>query len=169
MGGLLAWILEKFQSWSDSGGNDPESSGITMDEILTDVMLYWVTQCIGSSFRLYYETLILAPGRKVEPILGYVPVPTGVIWANKELFKFPRHWAEVAYNLKHWSVQEKGGHFFALEQPDAFVQDVSHFFTNVIDFEECKKNPSKPGQGRGFEPGKYLFLAGLVAASVVTV
>merc|ERR1719359_966152 len=59
--GLLAWLLEKFQTWSDCGQGPPENSGISMDEILTNVSLYWFTQSIGSSFRLYYESLAIQP------------------------------------------------------------------------------------------------------------
>merc|ERR1712070_284574 len=82
--GLLAWILEKFQSWSDSGSAGPETSGITKDEILTNVMVYWTTQTITSSCRLYYETLGHAPGQglRLDAIPGYIAVPTGVLQAN---------------------------------------------------------------------------------------
>merc|ERR1719188_522284 len=124
--GLLAWLLEKFQSWSDAGSGPPEASGLRMDQILTNVMVYWVTQSIGSSFRLYYESLGHHPASRGQTCTpnGYVAVPTGVLWAKREVIKPPRHIVAAAYNLKHWSVQAQGGHFFALEQPKTFVADV---------------------------------------------
>ena len=118
--GLLAWILEKFQTCSDCHGGRPEESGLTKDEILTDVMVYWTTQSITSSCRLYYETLGLHPqaeqksSRSSSRHFGnYVSVPTGVIWSPAEIIKVPRKVAELFFNIKHWSTPSKGGHFFA--------------------------------------------------------
>mmetsp|Transcript_53352 Transcript_53352/g.170948 ORF Transcript_53352/g.170948 Transcript_53352/m.170948 type:complete len:446 (+) Transcript_53352:55-1392(+) len=167
--GLLAWILEKFQSWSDSRGGGPEDAGITKDEILTNVMVYWVTQTIASSCRIYYETLPYRPGAtggllSAGGAPGYVPVPTGVLWARSELIKAPRHVAALAFNIKHWSPQEKGGHFFALEQPELLVADVRRFFREVVSFEQCKASPPRPGQGRPTEPGRYALLAAAAGA-----
>ncbi|CAJ1437262.1 unnamed protein product [Effrenium voratum] len=158
--GLLAWFLEKFQSWSDCEHGRPEDSGISMDEILTHVMIYWTTQSITSSCRLYYETLPLHSGAK--PLTGsYVTVPTGVIWA-KDIFLLPRKVAQQVYvNLRHWSVQPKGGHFFASEQPKLFAEDLHRFFYEVIDFQSCLRS----AHGRTpFQPGRYLLL-GLAALS----
>eukprot|EP00927_Polykrikos_kofoidii_P055170 TRINITY_DN49457_c0_g1_i1.p1 TRINITY_DN49457_c0_g1~~TRINITY_DN49457_c0_g1_i1.p1 ORF type:complete len:440 (-),score=39.04 TRINITY_DN49457_c0_g1_i1:51-1370(-) len=164
--GLLAWILEKFQSWSDCGKSGPEEAGLSKDDILTNVMVYWVTQTIASSCRIYYETLGTAPGvAKTLSSEGYVAVPTGVIWAN-DIFKFPRFLIELNYNLKQWSVLPKGGHFFAFEQPVAFVREVVHFFKKVIDFETCKRECPRQGQGRPIEKGRlvmYLALCGSLA------
>ncbi|CAK0811733.1 unnamed protein product [Prorocentrum cordatum] len=83
--GLLAWLLEKFQSWSDCGRAGPEESGLTKDDILTNVMVYWTTQTIASSCRIYYETLGHAPARRKQAYFlgsplnyhGYIAVPTG--------------------------------------------------------------------------------------------
>jgi len=164
--GLLAWILEKFQSWSDSRGGQPEDSGLTKDEILTDVMVYWLTESIASSFRLYYETLPHHPTAKGgSDFPPYVAVPTGVLWAKSELFKLPRHMAALGFNLKHWSPQDMGGHFFAFEKPKLMAADIQHFFHKVIDIEQCKAHPPRPGQGRPFEPGKYALLV-LTAVAV---
>lgn len=150
--GLLAWILEKFQSWADCGSGPPENSGLTKDEILTNVMVYWVTQTIASSCRIYYEVLPYSPHAKPMN-MGYVAVPTGVLMTN-DILCFPRFMLELYYNVKHWSVQKRGGHFFALEQPEAFIKEVVHFFKGVLDFEECKAKCPKPGQGRPLELGR---------------
>jgi pimeloyl-ACP methyl ester carboxylesterase len=123
--GLLAWIVEKFRTWSDCDG-DVERS-FTRDELLTNVMIYWVTQTIASSCRLYCENR--RGGR-----YGFdqvVKVPTGVAVFPKEIYRAPRRFAEPRFNLVHWSVQPRGGHFAALEQPALFVEDVRAFFRKV--------------------------------------
>jgi pimeloyl-ACP methyl ester carboxylesterase len=123
--GLAAWIVEKFRAWSDCGG-DVETR-FSKDELLTNVMIYWVTQTIASSCRLYCENR--RGGR-----YGFdqvVKVPTGVAVFPKEIYRAPRRFAEPRFNLVHWSVQPRGGHFAALEQPELFVEDVRAFFRKV--------------------------------------
>lgn len=162
--GLLAWLLEKFQSWSECGRAGPEQSGLTKDEILTNVMVYWTTQTIASSCRIYYETFGHAPVKRNQQYIlgsplnyhGYIPVPTGIILSPSEIFKFPRIVAELSYNLKHVTSPSVGGHFFAFEQPDMFVEDVVTFFKKVIDFGECKSSCPKFGQGRKMEHGRII-------------
>lgn len=156
--GLLAWILEKFQTWSDNHGGRPEDSGLTMDEILSDVMVYWTTQSITSSCRLYYETLGLHPPqpgiRSFSPnkAMGtYVAVPTGVIWSPAEIIKVPRKVAELCFNIKHWSTPSRGGHFFAFEQPELMAEDLNRFFFEVIHFPDCvSEATSSTARGRGW-------------------
>ena len=125
--GLLAWILEKFRTWSDCGGR-PENA-FTRDQILTNVMLYWVTQTITSSVRLYWEAR--QGGGWAEPP-GYVSVPTGVArYPKEEVMRFPRAWVERHYNVTHWAVLPRGGHFAAMEQPELFAADLRAFFRTV--------------------------------------
>ena len=144
--GLLAWILEKFQSWSDSRGGRPEASGLTMDEILTNVMVYWTTQSITSSLRLYYETLQSHPPLKEKktsvPKLRQVSVkvPTAVLWAHHDLYKLPRSVVALCYNIRQWTKPSKGGHFFAFEQPEIIAADIERFFCHTLDFQHCKKH-----------------------------
>jgi epoxide hydrolase len=121
--GLLAWIVEKFRAWSDCDG-DPERC-FTKDQLLTNVMLYWVTQTATSSARLYWEH------RHSAEAPEYVGVPTGVARFPKELLRYPRSWVEQSYNVTHWSVMPRGGHFAAMEQPALFVDDVRAFFRTV--------------------------------------
>jgi epoxide hydrolase len=124
--GLLAWIIEKFQAWSDCDG-DPENA-FTRDQLLTNVMLYWVTRTITSSARLYREAR-LADTRGAAP--PYVGVPTGVGRYPKEVLRFPRPWVEQQYNVTHWAVMPRGGHFAAMEQPTLFAEDLRTFFRTV--------------------------------------
>jgi pimeloyl-ACP methyl ester carboxylesterase len=123
--GLAAWIVEKFRGWSDCNG-DVETR-FTKDELLTNVMLYWVTQSITSSMRLYCET---ERGRTPGP-LPRVETPTAAAIFPKELTKTPRAWAEAAFNLKRFTVFASGGHFAALEEPEALVGDIRAFFREV--------------------------------------
>jgi pimeloyl-ACP methyl ester carboxylesterase len=125
--GLLAWIVEKFRSWSDCGGH-PENS-FTRDQLLTNVMLYWVTQTITSSARLYWET---RQGGMWEETPEFVGIPTGVArYPGEEILRFPRAWVERHYNVTHWAVMPRGGHFAAMEQPELFAQDLRSFFRTV--------------------------------------
>lgn len=121
--GLAAWIVEKFRTWSDCDG-DVESV-FTKDEMLTNIMIYWVTGAIGSSFWPYYDRLhsgdSLPPGSRVA-------VPTAHIALPREIVRPPRARAERRFNIQRWTVHPKGGHFAALEQPEALVEDIRAFF-----------------------------------------
>lgn len=121
--GQLAWIVEKFWSWTDCDGH-PENV-LTRDEILDNVMLYWATASGASSARLYWESFSTWGGG------GPVRVPTGVASFPKEILRAPRSWCEGNYNITHWTTMPRGGHFAAFEQPDLFVDDVAAFFESV--------------------------------------
>jgi pimeloyl-ACP methyl ester carboxylesterase len=123
--GLLAWIVEKFRAWSDCDG-DPETV-FTRDQLLTNVTVYWVTQTIASSVRLYWEHQHADPSDAQQ----YVGVPTGVARYPKEVVRFPRTWVERSYNVTHWAEMPRGGHFAAMEQPELFTDDVRTFFRSV--------------------------------------
>lgn len=124
--GLAAWILEKFHGWSDCGG-DVESS-FSKDELLTNIMIYWATETITSSMRIYYEVY---KGGRVGFIGNKVSVPTGVARFPKEIMRFPRSWVENHYNVTHWTEMPRGGHFAAMEQPELYLADVRKFFRSV--------------------------------------
>ena len=119
--GLAAWIIEKFYAWSDCGGNLEEV--FTKDELLTNIMLYWVTQTANSSGRLYYETRHGDP----DVFKGRVQAPTALAIFAAEGSP-PRPFVERIYNLVRWTEMPEGGHFAALEQPAALVEDVRTFF-----------------------------------------
>lgn len=125
--GLLAWVVEKFRTWSDCG-DDPESS-YPRDHLITNVMLYWVTQTITSSARLYWESRRSGLWEEAPDFVG---VPTGVArYPKEEVLRFPRSWVEQFYNVTHWAVMPRGGHFAAMEQPALFVDDLRSFFRTV--------------------------------------
>ena len=124
--GLLAWIVEKFRTWSDCDG-DPETT-FTRDQLLTNVMVYWVTRTIASSARLYREARLAGHAGETP---GRVDIPTGVARYPKEILRYPRSWVERSYNVTHWADMPRGGHFAAMEQPDLFAADVGTFFRTL--------------------------------------
>ncbi len=121
--GLAAWIIEKFRTWSDCAG-DVESV-FTRDQLLTNIMLYWVTQTAPSSARLYYESrqrpLGLSRSNRVEP-------PVAVAVFPKEIAMPPRALAERGLNIARWTEMPRGGHFAAMEQPELLAKDLREFF-----------------------------------------
>jgi microsomal epoxide hydrolase len=117
--GLLAWIVEKFQRWSDCDG-DVERA-FTRDQLITNVMIYWVTGTITSAMRLYWEA------RHSGEVPEYVAVPTGIARYPKEPLRLPRAWVERTYNVVRWETMPHGGHFAAMEQPDLFADDLRAF------------------------------------------
>jgi len=121
--GLAAWIMEKFRAWSDCGG-DPESV-FSRDELLTNIMLYWVSGAIGSSFWPYYSRL-----RNPWPVPegAYIRTPTGYAEFPREMLHPPRSVAEKVYNIQRWTKMDRGGHFAALEQPEALARELREFF-----------------------------------------
>jgi pimeloyl-ACP methyl ester carboxylesterase len=120
--GLCAWIVEKFHGWSDCGG-DIESV-FTKDELLSNVSLYWFTETIHSSIRLYNET-IQAPLRFSKD--DFVNTPTGIARFHKEEPFPPRKFIERGFNIQHWTDIPKGGHFAAMEQPALLANDIIEF------------------------------------------
>jgi microsomal epoxide hydrolase len=125
--GLAAWIVEKFQGWSDCHG-DVESR-FSKDFLLTNVMIYWVTGAIGSSFWPYYavrhgEPALAADGRRI-------PVPAAHARFPREIIQVPRSWAESVYDLRRWTVMDSGGHFAAAEEPEALATDLRAFFREL--------------------------------------
>jgi pimeloyl-ACP methyl ester carboxylesterase len=121
--GLLAWILEKLWAWSDHG--DDLWDTFDRDQVLTNVMLYWLTGRTTSAARIYYEAR-----HATEPYIGpRVDVPTGYASFPKELFRPPRDVLERWYNLVHFAELPRGGHFAAMEQPELFAGEVIKFFS----------------------------------------
>lgn len=124
--GLAAWMAEKFNSWSDNAG-DLEST-IPMETLLTVISLYWFSQSLTSSLRLYKESRAepFAPkhGERVLP-------PVGVALFPHELRLPPRTWMERVFDVQRWTLMPAGGHFAALEQPELLTKDVRAFFRQL--------------------------------------
>ncbi|MDQ7907129.1 epoxide hydrolase [Phytohabitans sp. ZYX-F-186] len=121
--GQLAWIVEKFHEWTDPAAKLPEEA-VDRDRLLTNVMIYWLTNTARSSANSYYERFhdaaMWAPR-------GVSPVPTGVAVFTTDVAI--RRFAEAAHTIRHWAEYDRGGHFAALEAPDLLVADVREFFT----------------------------------------
>jgi pimeloyl-ACP methyl ester carboxylesterase len=126
--GQLAWIVEKFKEWTGDPAGMPEAS-VDRDQMLTNVMLYWLTGTAGSSADLYYEGTHDAAGGGWGAEIERSPVPTGVAVFPQDIAI--RRYAEVSNTITHWSEFERGGHFAAMETPDLLVDDVRTFFRTV--------------------------------------
>jgi pimeloyl-ACP methyl ester carboxylesterase len=131
--GLAAWIVDKFWIWSDHGGSLERS--FSKDELLTNITLYWVTQTMPSSVRIYYESQHNQPRPpSMTPFQASEKrAPLGFALFPKEINVPPRAWVErsVGSQLIHWTEMPRGGHFAALEQPRLLVDDVRAFFRKV--------------------------------------
>jgi pimeloyl-ACP methyl ester carboxylesterase len=122
--GQAGWIYEKYQGWTDCDG-EPENI-FTLDEMLDNIMLYWLPATATSSGRLYWESI--AGGFQVRP----VSVPVGVSIFPYELMPVSKRWAEKVYEkLIHWNELDKGGHFAAFEQPAVFVDELRNCFRQL--------------------------------------
>ena len=123
--GLAAWVVEKFRNWSDCEGNVERR--FTKGELLTNLTLYWATETIGSSMRLYAESArIPSPnaGKRVE-------VPTAMAMLPKDLVSGPREWHEREYTVVRWTDLPRGGHFGEWEEPELLAEDIRAFFREV--------------------------------------
>ena len=123
--GLAAWIVEKFRDWSDCDG-DPLNS-FSMDLLLDNIMVYWLTGTAGTATWLYrgvaqQKPRALPPGGKVETPTGFAAFPKDIAPAP------PKEWLERAYDLRRHTVMPRGGHFAALEEPELLVEDIREFF-----------------------------------------
>ena len=124
--GLAAWIVEKFHGWSDlpQDADGDLDNYFSKDELLTNIAIYWFTETITSSARIYYENSKTPVAKPIE----YIDVPTGVALYPAEIFITPRSWVAAAYDLRHYSLMEKGGHFAALEQTESYLNELNTFF-----------------------------------------
>jgi pimeloyl-ACP methyl ester carboxylesterase len=121
--GQCAWIIEKFYEWTDNEGT-PDSAA-PRDAMLDNVLVYWLTNSGASSARLYWESF---RGTSMDPIT----VPMGAAIFPREIMRPSRRWASKRFtDIRQWNELPKGGHFAALEQPRAFVDEVRSFFRLV--------------------------------------
>ncbi|MFI6035926.1 epoxide hydrolase family protein [Streptomyces sp. NPDC051315] len=126
--GQLAWIVEKFREWTDS--REVPEEAVDRDQLLTNVMLYWLTGTAGSSARIYYERQHTTSGRVAAP-REPSRVPTALALFPAELQIPLRRNAERTENLVRWTEFDRGGHFAAMEEPDLLVGDVRAFFREL--------------------------------------
>lgn len=118
--GLAGWILEKIWAWTDNNGSPFDA--LSRDQVLDNIMLYWLPGTGASSARLYWESFGSFAAQEVS-------LPVGASAFPREILPCPRKWAERTYpNLVHWGEMDKGGHFAAWEQPEAFVSELRAAF-----------------------------------------
>jgi pimeloyl-ACP methyl ester carboxylesterase len=126
--GLASWILEKLRGWSDCHGE--VETRFTKDDLLTTIMIYWVTQSYGTSARYYYEAAH-NPWTPVHDGMPVVEAPVGISVLPEEFISAPRRWAQRYYNLKQKRYHASGGHYAAWEEPQAITMDVRDFFRTL--------------------------------------
>jgi pimeloyl-ACP methyl ester carboxylesterase len=128
--GLAAWLVEKFRTWSDCNGNI--ESRFTKDELLTQIMIYWITETIGSSFLTYYDYAnagALAWIKEgMKQWVGSDKVPAAFAIFPKDISHPPREWAERFFNVQRWTEMPRGGHFAAMEEPELLAEDIRAWF-----------------------------------------
>ena len=124
--GLLAWIVEKFQEWTDPAAKLPEDA-VDRDRILTDVSIYWFTATAGSAAHTYYERFN-DPGMWMPRERSTVPTAVAVFTTDLSI----RPFADKVHNVVRWSEFDRGGHFAALEAPDLLAADLREFFRTLI-------------------------------------
>jgi pimeloyl-ACP methyl ester carboxylesterase len=131
--GLAAWMIEKFHHWSDA--DDNIENHYTKDQLLTYVSLYWHTQTVASSFKLYHDILhanaLTWIGEKLKEWAGSSSVPAGFAIFAKENVQPPREWAARFFNVQRWTTWSKGGHFAALHEPETLANEIVEFFRGL--------------------------------------
>jgi pimeloyl-ACP methyl ester carboxylesterase len=128
--GLCAWIIEKFWAWTDCDGH-PENV-LSRDELLDNLMLYWLPRSGASSARLYWESIRQVNDWISGTTTDTVDVPTGCSIFPKEIQRPSRRWAERRFlDIRHWNELDRGGHFAAFEQPELFVDELRNFFRQL--------------------------------------
>ncbi|HEY0934018.1 MAG TPA: epoxide hydrolase, partial [Trebonia sp.] len=120
--GLAAWIVEKMRSWSDCGGDIERS--FSKDEILTNVTLYWLTETIGSSMRMYHANAAIPPAQ----LARRVKVPSGFALFPADISHPPRAWLERTANVARVAELPRGGHFAPFEEPELYARELREFF-----------------------------------------
>ena len=128
--GLAAWMVEKFRAWSDCGG-DIESR-FTKDELLTQIMIYWTTGSVGTSFLPYYEFANAGAFTWIKEGMkkwtGSANVPAAFALFPADISQPPREWAERFFNVQRWTQMPRGGHFAAMEEPELLAEDIRTWF-----------------------------------------
>ncbi|XP_069464936.1 epoxide hydrolase 1-like [Ambystoma mexicanum] len=133
--GLAAYILEKFSTWTDAEWRHLDDGGldrkIPLDDLLTNVMIYWATGSIVSSMRFYKENITREYNKTPDFRVG-IYVPTGLAAFPNELMHTPRLWAQGRYrNIVSYTYMPRGGHFAAFEEPELLARDIQQFVAKV--------------------------------------
>lgn len=128
--GLAAWIVEKLRAWSDCDGDIEKR--FTKDELLSQIMIYWATESIGTSFLPYYDYANAGAWtwiqEGVKNWIGSTKVPAAFAIFPKDISHPPREWAERFFNVQRWTAMPRGGHFAAMEEPAMLAEDIRAWF-----------------------------------------
>jgi pimeloyl-ACP methyl ester carboxylesterase len=127
--GLAAWIVEKFYAWSDNKGDIEKS--FTKDELLTNIMIYWVTETITSSMRTYLENTRALYAQGPPKPAPRSDVPAAIASFPAENVPLPREWAERSVNVQRFTTMQRGGHFGAWEEPELYTKDIQKFIAEL--------------------------------------
>jgi len=128
--GQCAWIAEKYWAWTDHDG-DP-TAALSRDQMLDNVMVYWLTKSAASSARLYWETALTRPSGRSRIVSGTTTTPTGISIFPRELIRPSRRWCEKRYtDIRFYEQVDRGGHFASWEQPELFVDQVRRAFRRM--------------------------------------
>jgi pimeloyl-ACP methyl ester carboxylesterase len=125
--GQAMWIYEKFQAWTDNHGN-PEDA-LSMDAMLDDITLYWLTNTGASSARIYWQN---SQGKPAGFSAGRIELPMAATIFPREIYRAPKAWAQALWpNMIYWNEVDRGGHFAAFEQPRLFAEEMRKAFRTV--------------------------------------
>jgi microsomal epoxide hydrolase len=153
--GLASWLVEKFRDWSDCGGKI--ESRFTKDELLTQIMIYWATESIGSSFLPYYDFANASPvtwmKEGMKKLTGSSKVPAAFALFPggahlKDISQPPREWAQRFFNVQRWTEMPRGGHFAAMEEPELLAEDIRAWFREFRGGLITEENPRAAGRER---------------------
>jgi pimeloyl-ACP methyl ester carboxylesterase len=151
--GLASWLVEKFRDWSDCGGKI--ESRFTKDELLTQVMIYWATESIGSSFLPYYDfanaSALTWMKEGMKKLTGSSKVPAAFALFPggahlRDISQPPREWAERFFNVQRWTEMPRGGHFAAMEEPELLAEDIRAWFRAFREGLITEENSSNGGR-----------------------
>jgi pimeloyl-ACP methyl ester carboxylesterase len=128
--GLAGWLVEKFRAWSDCDGQI--ETRFTKDELLTHIMIYWVTESIGPSFLPYHDyanaSAMTWMKEGVKKWIGSSKIPAAFALFPGDISHPPREWAERFFNVQRWTKMPRGGHFAAMEEPELLAEDLRTWF-----------------------------------------
>ncbi|KAI7906869.1 Alpha/Beta hydrolase protein [Cokeromyces recurvatus] len=133
--GLLAWMLEPYHQWTYFPSSSHQlvlPATVSVDEFLTQVTIYWISNCMSSSYRIYYEVKKNHNKALKDMMKTYVSVPMAVSYFENEVVKLPRDWIEVSSHLVQFKSYDKGGHFPALEVPSLLIEDIQKFGSYIV-------------------------------------
>ena len=137
---LLSWYVEKYHEWCDTGANDDIENVFTKDDIIDWTMLYWCTDTVYSSIRLYYEQFNQSKSIFTYMNELYIDVPTAISQFPREAYRVPQKWLQYYMNIKQFKIHTSGGHWASFEQPELYADDLYQFVTQHTELGQYMMN-----------------------------